>query len=249
MIAKAIVLSYVAVFSSMAFAAEGNHELAKPPEVSAEWIALADAEDLEKRHTVLASAYFSKEEKEEKTDELYAQLLFTYHASGSEGKRSLFGQQLYLEKGIPGTDDLSVWGVAFHDQEFRSAYAGLAKKIGNWSVALGVGSAWYDGVRHTAINPWAYYVADGLEVFLTAEHYYSREEANSWYYKGYLTKKLSESFFAGIYGEKDVGIGPMIGWQWNERIKFSLAIPLMHRPSIDSEAGRTKAIASVSIEF
>lgn len=249
MIAKAIILSYVAVFSSMVFATEGNHELAKPPEVSAEWFTLADVEDLEKRHTVLASTYFSKEEKEEKTDELYAQLLFMYHASGSEGKRSLFGQQLYLEKGIPGTDDFSVWGVVFHDQEFRSAYAGIAKKIGNWSVAFGAGSAWYDGVRHTAINPWAYYAVDGLEVFLTAEHYYSREETNSWYYKGYLTKRLSESFFAGIYGEKDVGIGPMIGWKLSEKVKFSIAVPVIHRPSAETDTGRTKAIASVSIEF
>ena len=68
-------------------------------------------------------------------------------------QRSLTEISAYLEYGLTG--DVSVFAVGYYDQEFRSATIGLARKLGDWQLGLGVGHASFDDMSHQVINPWA----------------------------------------------------------------------------------------------
>ncbi|MEK9151400.1 MAG: hypothetical protein AAB547_02110 [Patescibacteria group bacterium] len=179
------------------------------------------------------------DKEEEKANDLFAEVTLAYHA---RNKDSSFSKQLYLEKGIAGTAGLSVWGFISHESEFSFAYVGLGKKLGDWQLALGAGCAWYGDICHTTVNPWAYYEADGLTILLNAEHY-DREKEDPWFYLGYVHKKLGDSLFIGAYGESAVGIGPVIGWAFNEKVKVWVAIPVASRPDED----RTKVVVKFSV--
>jgi hypothetical protein len=70
-------------------------------------------------------------------------------------QRSLTEVSVYLEYEI--ANDVSAFVVGYHDQEFRSATVGLARKLGDWQLGLGLGHAAFDEMNHLVINPWAYY--------------------------------------------------------------------------------------------
>lgn len=159
------------------------------------------------------------------------------HGAGS----SLLATQLYAEKALP-VQDVSVFLVVHHDKEFRSVYAGLARKFGDLQLGFGFGNAWYDQLRHPAINPWLYYAEDTVEAFLSAERY-GREDRAPWFYKGQASWRVVDSIFFGAYGEKDLGAGPMIGWR-NGSLRIWGAIPVFSRP----DAG-ARGVAGVQVEF
>lgn len=161
-------------------------------------------------------------------DDALFELQVTGHA-GQGARRSLLATQLYAEKALPGRD-VSVFLVANRDQEFRSVYAGLARQFGDFQLGIGFGNAWYDSRRHPTLNPWLFYRRDDFEAFASAERY-SREDRAPWFYKGYVRGRIAGSVFAGAYGEKDFGVGPMIG-RGNGGFKIWSAVPVASRPKL-----------------
>lgn len=173
-------------------------------------------------------------------DDLIFELAVT-HYGGSGAGDSLLTTQIYAEKALPFLD-VSVFLVMYHDKEFRAVYSGLARKFGDLQLGLGVGNAWYDQIRHPTINPWLYYATDDADLYLTAERY-SRESTAPWFYKGYASQRVTGQFFAGLYGEKGIGAGPMISWR-NGNIRIWAAVPVVDR----TDAG-ARGIAGVQFGF
>lgn len=163
-------------------------------------------------------------------------------AYGGHGADSpLLATQFYAEKPLP-VADLSGFLVVHHDKKFRALYAGLARKFGGLQLGVGFGNAWYDRIRRSAVNPWLYYAGEDVEAYLSAEHYTHDDQA-PWYYKGYASRWVTDSFLVGAYGEKDMGAGPMIGWR-NAGLRIWLAVPVVSRP----EAG-ARWVAGVQVGF
>lgn len=162
-----------------------------------------------------------------------------YAGHGEDG--SLLATQLYAEKPLPSRD-VSVFLVAHRDQDFHSVYAGLARKFGELQLGVGFGSAWYAGIQHPTVNPWLYYGKENVEAYLTVEHYAHDEQA-PWFYKGYASRRIADSFFIGAYGEKDLGVGPMIRWR-NGSLRIWVAVPVVSR----LDAG-VRGVAGIQIEF
>ena len=173
-------------------------------------------------------------------DDALFELQITGYAGHGEGK-SLLATQLYAEKPLP-VQDMSAFLIAYHDQDFRSVYAGVARKFGDLQLGVGFGNAWFDGIRHPTVNPWLYYANGDVEAYLTAEHY-ARDDHAPWFYKGCASRYVANSFFVGAYGEKDVGVGPMIGWR-NGGFRIWAAVPVVSRP----ETG-ARGVAGVQVEF
>lgn len=149
------------------------------------------------------------------------------HYSGKSSADSLSAVSAYIE--TPLKKNYALWGSVYHDKGFDGAYAGLSKKFGNWQVALGLGSAWYDDTRKNVINPWLFYSSDEYEALAHAERYLHDNE-NPWFYKGYVQKKFN-NFAMGIYGEKDFGIGPMLTVSLHKAIKVWIVVPVVKRPN------------------
>ena len=158
-------------------------------------------------------------------DDVLFELQVTGH-SGHGARRSLLATQFYAEKALPGRE-VSVFLVANRDQEFRSVYAGLARQFGDLQLGIGFGNAWYDSRRHMTVNPWLFYRRDDVDAFARAERY-SREDKAPWFYKGYVRGRVADSIFAGAYGEKDFGVGPLIGWG-SGSFKIWSAVPVVDR--------------------
>ena len=187
----------------------------------------------------LASACAQSAETGTEGDVIFELQVTGYAGHGEDG--SLLATQLYAEKPLPSRD-VSVFLVAHRDQDFHSVYAGLARKFGELQLGVGFGNAWYDGIRHPTVNPWLYYAKEDVEAYLTVEHY-ARDDQAPWYYKGHASKRISDSYFLGVYGEKDLGVGPMIGWR-SEAFRIWASVPLVSRP----ESG-ARGVAGVQVEF
>jgi hypothetical protein len=185
----------------------------------------------------LACSYSARAET---GDDAPFELQITGYAGRGEGN-SLLATHLYAEKPLP-VRDVSVFLVAYHDRGLHSVYAGVARKFRDLQLGIGFGSAWYDGRKHPAVNPWLHCATDDVEAFLTAEHY-AREDRAPWFYKGYASRRIGAMIFGGVYGEKDVGAGPMIGWR-HRNIRVWGAIPIIDR----SDTG-ARGIAGVQVEF
>lgn len=173
-------------------------------------------------------------------DDALFELQITGYAGRGEGN-SLLATQLYAEKPLP-VRDVSVFLVAYHDQDFHSVYAGVARKFGDLQLGIGFGNAWYDDRQHPAVNPWLHYATADVEAFLTAEHY-AREDQAPWFYKGHASRQITDSVFIGAYGEKDLGAGPLIGWR-NGNFRLWASVPLVSRP----EAG-ARGVAGIQVEY
>lgn len=170
--------------------------------------------------------------------------LFELQVTGYAGRgkgSSLLATQLYAEKALP-IRELSGFLVVHHDREFRAVYAGLTQKFGDLQLGVGFGNAWYDDKRHPAFNPWLYYSADAVEAFVSVEHY-SREDREPWFYKGQVSWRVADSIFVGAYGEKDLGVGPLLAWR-NGSLRIWGAIPVISRP----EEG-ARGVAGIQVEF
>jgi hypothetical protein len=168
------------------------------------------------------------------------ELQVTGYAHGENGD-ALLSTQFYAEKPLP-MRDVSAFMVVHHDREFRAIYAGLARKFGDFQFGLGFGNAWFDQLRQPAINPWLYYSDDTAETFLSAERY-GGEDWAPWFYRGHAIWRTADSIFIGTYGEKDLGVGPMIQWR-NSNFRIWAAVPVVSRP----EAG-ARGVAGVQVEF
>lgn len=224
-----------------------DRELAYPVPMTAEQIALADEEllpeNVNKTFIALASENGQKLPDEEKADESEPLVEVTFSTRrGVEPSDSYGAVTVYAE--IPfGTDGYSVWFSGYKDPAFTGNYFGLAKKFGSWQVGLGAGNVHYGEVRHTVINPWVYYDSEEWEAYVHAEHY-SRESENPWWYKGYVEKKVGD-WGLGLYGDKDMGIGPKVSYKLNDHVKVWATVPMWQQP----ETGKMKFFVNVVFTF
>lgn len=221
--------------------------LAYPVPMTQEQIALADEEllpeNVGKTFIALASEHGQALHDEEKADEPAPLVEVTFSTRrGVEPSDGYGAVNVYAE--IPfGTDGYSVWFSGYKDPAFTGNYLGLAKKIGNWQVGLGAGNVHYGEVRHTVTNPWVYYSSEEWEAYVHAEHY-SREADNPWWYKGYAEKKFGDCSL-GVYGEKDMGIGPRVSCKLNDHVKVWATVPMWQQP----ETGKMKFFVNLVFSF
>ncbi len=171
----------------------------------------------------------------------YGRLDLQYQKTKNKDEQlSLFGKILYGEYLV--TEKVSVTGTVYHDKEFRGVYAGLAyQATDELQLGLATGRVKYDDRDWTVMNPWMYYEKGEVKAFLYAE-YTRKDKEEPWYFKGYLRKDLGEKFFAGIYGEKFLGIGPMLGMKLAPGIELWAMIPLIDKADM-------RMMAGLSIEF
>lgn len=155
---------------------------------------------------------------------------------------NLFSKELYLEKAM--TDGFSAFGAAYHNKEFESAYLGIARQSGDVQVAIGIGSARYNGLSRLVVNPWLYYHTDQYTGLLTAEHY-NNEPYDPWFYKGYIERKFDGNYLIGLYGEKGMGAGPMVGIYLGSHAKIWASAPITSRPN----QGGMRSLLGLTFEF
>lgn len=205
---------------------------------------LAQAQATGQNSTPAESAPTNSVETEKVSGGVYLQVEAVSHLSRNKSEQSnLLGKIVYLEKEV-NDDGLSVWAQAYSDAAFDSVYLGLAQKLSNFQVALGVGKARYDGSSRSLVNPWVYYGDEerGLEGLLYAEVY--RGEPVH-FYKGSFQKKFENGVIVGVYGESFAGIGPMLGYQFNEHFSVRVMIPKWLQP----DEGRQRALVFFRIVF
>ncbi len=210
-----------------------NSGLMLPPALSAREVALADTEmvamDSNEPKVVFASEYDQKSEDTVSEADAeaapYFELSLT-HKRGKDAADNLRSVSAYAE--IPVTEDISVWATASDDSAARLAYAGVLKKVGNWSLAVGGGTVTYGGSHHTVFNPWVYYSSDQYEGNFSMERY-SNEPDDPWYYEGYVEKKFN-AVALGVYGEKGLGFGPRVSYRTSKNMKVWMTVPVTNRP-------------------
>ena len=156
-------------------------------------------------------------------------------------QRSLTEISVYLEYGL--TDDVSAFAVGYHDQEFRSTTIGLARKLGDWQLGLGVGHAAFDDMSHQVINPWAYYADDDYKGYLHYESY-RNGSTHSDFMKGYALKHFG-AISLGTHVEMDFGVGPRIEARLADGLRLWGVVPVAHRP----KEGAVKAMLGLTAEF
>lgn len=149
--------------------------------------------------------------------------------SRDKGVRAdVFSRELYLEMAL--ADGLSAFGIAYHDKAFESASLGIAGQLGDLQAGIGAGKARYDGGLHLVVNPWLYYQSGKYTGLLTADHY-GNEAVTPWFYHGYIERKLDDRYLAGVYGEKGIGAGPMMGMYLGGLARIWVSVPVFGRPS------------------
>jgi hypothetical protein len=156
-------------------------------------------------------------------------------------QRSLTEISVYLEYGL--TDDVSAFAVGYHDQEFRSTTIGLARKLGDWQLGLGVGQAAFDDMSPRVINPWAYYADDDYKGYLHYE-FYRNGSTHSDFMKGYALKHFG-AISLGTHVEMDFGVGPRIEARLADGLRLWGVVPVAHRP----KEGAVKAMLGLTAEF
>src|SRR3989344_2088257 len=136
-----------------------------------------------------------------------------------------FSQELYIEREV--TDGISIFGNVYSDGDVSELLLGVAKTLGDVQVGLGGGVSRYDDTLHPIVLPWVWYGDDHYTAYFEAEYYFGGEE-DPWWYRGYGHRTIGSTlFFAGVYGEKDVGVGPLIGWGPTEQPEIFGAVPVL----------------------
>jgi hypothetical protein len=156
-------------------------------------------------------------------------------------QRSLTEISVYLEYEM--TSEVSAFVVGYHDQEFRSATVGLARKLGDWQVGLGLGHATFDDMNHLVINPWTYYANDDYKGYLHYESY-RNGTTHSHFMKGYALKRFGP-ISLGAHAEMDFGVGPRIQAKLADGLKLWGVVPVAHRP----KDGAMKGMIGLTAEF
>lgn len=218
-----------------------DRTLAYPPAIE---LALAEEEvrpeNWNRTFIAYASDFGQKMPEEAEAGGVYAELTVA-HRIGKVRSDGFTSGSLYLEVPVPLGDDVSLWAMGYHDRDFREVYAGLTKRFGNWQIALGAGTAWYDGSSKTVIAPWLYYSSDDYEGSLLIERYLKDEE-DPLFYKVSFEKKFGD-LQAGLYGEKGFGLGPIVTWKVSKNVKFFVTVPVAYLPSEE----RMKALVGVKV--
>jgi hypothetical protein len=158
------------------------------------------------------------------------------------------GGNLFLEQaGAAGT---SVFLNTYRDADFQSTYVGIARMFGNLQVAFSAGEANTDFIDTVSYNPWLWYQAETLELYL--EYEYLQDAPADNYYRGYLHKSVTQHFFTGVYSERLVGTGPTFGAKFGSgelglRLEFST--PVINKPRSSDGAVDVVVYATVWANF
>lgn len=136
-----------------------------------------------------------------------------------------------------GDTPIDFFTYAYYDDYFKSLYFGISREIGDYELALGVGPAEYDDKHWTVLNPWLYYDNGVYEVLLYGEYTLNESSNDRWFYKAHIYRSFYENWFAGIYGERFVGLGPLIGYNFSEKISMWFSTPVMELPDEDKTIG------------
>ncbi len=144
-------------------------------------------------------------------------------------KSSHLGKILYLEKEI--AKDVSGFMQLVHYQDFSSAYIGVAKKFGDFQVAIGAGPARYNHATRTAVTMWTFYTSEGsgIEALIYSERY-RHEKEGAFFNKGYIQYTGGSGLILGFWGESEVGIGPMIGYKFTDTLNIRITVPVTKQP-------------------
>lgn len=156
-------------------------------------------------------------------------------------QRSLTGVTIYLEYAV--TSEISAFAAGYHDQEFRSETIGLARKLGDWQVGVGMGHAAFDEMNHLVINPWAFYADDDYKGYLHYESY-RNSSTHSHFMKGYALKHFG-ALSLGAHAEMDFGVGPRIEAKLIDGFRLWGVVPIARRP----QEGAMKAMVGLTAEF
>ena len=164
-----------------------------------------------------------------------------YISKDKSVQRSLSTVSAYLEYEM--ADEVSAFVVGYLDQEFRSATVGLARKVGDLQLGLGVGQATFDEMNHVVLNPWAYYADDHYKGYL---HYelYRNGSTHSDFMKGYALKHF-DVIWLGVHAETDFGIGPRVEAKLADGLRLWGVVPVAHQPT----EGAMKAMIGLTAEF
>ena len=164
-----------------------------------------------------------------------------YISKDKSVQRSLSTVMAYLEYEIAA--EVSAFVVGYLDQEFREAVVGLARKVGDLQLGLGVGQATFDEMNHVVLNPWAYYADDHYKGYL---HYelYRNGSTHSDFMKGYALKHF-DVISLGVHAETDFGLGPRVEAKLAYRLRLWGVVPVAHQPT----EGAMKAMIGLTAEF
>lgn len=170
----------------------------------------------------------------------------TYQVSRNKSEQhSLFGKILWLQQELPNSNGVSAFGQVYHDFEFEEVVAGVAKKFGGFEFGLAGGTARYDNKSHPEIMMYGWYSNEDSSIEASAyiERYF-RENDEPWFFKGHIEKSFGK-FFAGAYGEKGLGLGPMLGFYPHDSVKMFVMVPVVWQPN----EGKMRGMVSVTILF
>ncbi len=138
----------------------------------------------------------------------------TYIDISSASYRDAYeAKSIFVEESLTDSDSVSV--SLYKDPIYESVYVGYAKRINDLYLTFAVGEANIDGAKSFGVNPSLWYKDDVWEAY--AEYEYLKDDADAWYYRTYLHADVIQDFvFAGVYSERGVGTGPLVGLKFEK---------------------------------
>ena len=115
----------------------------------------------------------------------------------------------------------------YHDSDYWSIYAGPSFSIGDVEIGIGIGESHYDKESWRVYNIWVWYENDYLTLEVTIEYTPDEYSSYQWYHKGDLTYSVNDSLYAGLYSERWVGTGPMVGYWLTESVALETIAPFI----------------------
>ena len=165
---------------------------------------------------------------------------------------SFRGKNFYLEHSFNGQDFLTL--NVYRDPEMETKYFGLGRTFeGDWGLlqlSIGIGEAEYDDNTTFAYNPWLWYEKGSFAAYVEGEFF--REDSEAYYYRGYVYDHLFENVITGVYAERGVGTGPMLGVEFEFDgfdLQLFAAKPVAATPGADIGTTDLVAYGTVSIGF
>lgn len=163
------------------------------------------------------------------------------------GYRGGVTAKAYLEHEV--TENLVVFLSAANSKGFDEVTVGPAYYITpELQVGISAGVARYaagnedEKSSHSVALAFVYYKSDSVEAEVTAEKY--GRDPEPWYYQTYVQWSVGGNWFAGVYGEADVGWGPRISWAFHKNASV-WAAPIIEQLGDD----KNKIVGGVAIAF
>jgi hypothetical protein len=151
-----------------------------------------------------------------------------YATKDSELQESLLGLEYML---IRYSAD-SNWGgfaYTYHDDEYWNAFVGATYTVAeSFEFGLGVGNANYDEQDWFTWNPWFAFETEKLAGTLYLEFIPAENNSEEWFWKYHFERRFGKEnkWFAGIYGERWMGNGPLLGYSWNNHLSTWISKPI-----------------------